>query len=353
MKDSKNIYQFLNQVDFDIEDYNCEELNNIEKKRLKKTFKKSIRNKTSLKEFGIAAAILILTVGILLRTPFGRYVYAAAESKILEISYSIGRIFNIERDIKPYINMINEIKKDKGIEVKLSEVIVDNDRLVFNTILNTTEPVEGVSFENVDLFINGKKIPNKLGISQKTGFVDDTKTLFYSLCSYGINRIDQMEDIEIKLVLRDLRYYIGELKDTEGVKSGKWEFEFNANGKELVLKTKSLPIDYTFTIDNQVYSLEELEYNPLRQTIKGKREIIGEYEYPLRIELQGYDNLNNRIIFFIDSSSPEGVVFEYQKNYGFLREWSDEITSITLTPFAMDYPEGKQIGKEFTIFLNK
>ena len=36
MKDSKNIYEYLNQMDFNIEDYNKEILNDIEKKELKK-----------------------------------------------------------------------------------------------------------------------------------------------------------------------------------------------------------------------------------------------------------------------------------------------------------------------------
>jgi hypothetical protein len=37
MKDSKSIYEILNNVKFDINDYSKEELNDMEKQNLKKT----------------------------------------------------------------------------------------------------------------------------------------------------------------------------------------------------------------------------------------------------------------------------------------------------------------------------
>ncbi len=38
MKESKNIYEFLNEIDLNIDDYEKEELSDIEKKNLKKNF---------------------------------------------------------------------------------------------------------------------------------------------------------------------------------------------------------------------------------------------------------------------------------------------------------------------------
>lgn len=284
------------------------------------------------------------------QTSLGKNVYATAQSKVSEISYSIGKALNIERNIEPYVNMVGKTKEDKGIEVKLDEVMIDKDRLNFNLIFNTMEPVDWASFKNMDVFINGKKM-NPMESGQNSAALDETNTVFSSLGYYKIEEIEQMEDIEIKLVLKDLEYYKGEL---EGVESGSWDFEFIANGKELALKTESLPIDYTFNIDNYIYKLDKLEYNPVRQTIKGKlEEIVGKYKPSPRIELRGYDNLDNRIIFFINSAGPEEVEFSYQRNYPFLEEWSDEITSITLAPFNMDSLDNKQVGEEFTIFLNK
>jgi len=71
--------------------------------------------------------------------------YAAAESKVLEISYSIGKALGIERNIEPYAKVVNQIVEDNGVEVKLTDVIVDKDELIFSTIVNTNKPVEGKS----------------------------------------------------------------------------------------------------------------------------------------------------------------------------------------------------------------
>lgn len=350
MKDSKNIYELLNQTDFNIEDYQKEELSDIENQNLKDNFRKNRKKRFNFKRFGTMAAALVITIGALSQTSFGKSVYAATQSKVSEISYSIGKALRIEKDIEPYSNVVGKIKEDKGIEVKLSEVIIDKDKFSFNTIFNTTKHVDRASFANTEIFINGEKVTNYLGSGENPGSLDDTNTLFYSLCHYDIEGIEQMEDIEIKLVLKDLEYYIRESKEEIG---GRWEFEFTANGKELAVNTKSLPLDYTFNIDNHTYKLKELEYNPVRQTIKGKREVLGEYKDSYLIQLRGHDNLNNEVIFFIKSASPDEVIFSYERNYPFLGDWSDEIKSITLTPFVMGYPENKQVGEEFTIFLNK
>ncbi len=53
--------------------------------------------------------------------------------------------------------MVNQVVEDNGIEVKLTDVIVDKDELIFSTIINTNKPVDGCDFD-YDIFINGKKL---------------------------------------------------------------------------------------------------------------------------------------------------------------------------------------------------
>lgn len=137
MKNSKSIYEILNDIDVNIEDYEKEGLNDMEKENLKRTFRKNIRRKFNFKRFAAIAAALILTIGVLGQTNLGRQVYAAAESKITEISYSIGKALGIERDIEPYANVVNQVVEDKGIAVKLTDVIIDKDELIFSGIVET------------------------------------------------------------------------------------------------------------------------------------------------------------------------------------------------------------------------
>ena len=108
MKGSKNVYELFNHMDIDLEDYDREVLNDMEKRSLRNDFKKNSKQRFSFKKFGTIAAIAVLTIGLLSQTNFGKNVYAAAESKVSEISYSIGEALGIKRNIEPYANVVNK-----------------------------------------------------------------------------------------------------------------------------------------------------------------------------------------------------------------------------------------------------
>ena len=118
-----------------------------------------------------------------------------------------------------------------------------------------------------------------------------------------------------------------------------------------------MPLDYSFNIDNTKYILEEFRYNPVNQNIYGKIEDKNKgFEYDIR--LKGEDNLGNKVVFYLSSSDGENLIFRYSNLYGDL---ADEITSINLTPYAVKFPEEsgrlnndwKEVGEEFTIYINK
>lgn len=352
MKDSKAIYELLNKVAFNIEDYEKEDLSDIEKQKLKKSFRKNTKKKFNVKRFGAIAAAIVLSVGVLSRTNFGKKAFAATQSKISEISYSIGKALNIEKNIEPYANVVNQVVENNGIGVKLSDVIIDKDELIFSTIVETNKPVDEFRF-NYDIFINGKKLIN-YGRTGSSGAIDDTNTLFYETYCCDVKGIDTKENVDIKIVLRDFNYSILNAEEEYGNIRGSWKFEFTANGKELIANSYQVPLDYSFKIDNQQCTLEEFRYNPVNQKIFGK--IKGESEDVYQIELRGYDNLDNKVIFFLNSKIGEDLIFRYENIHGDL---TDGLTSITLTPYAAKLPresgrmsnDYKQVGEEFTIYL--
>ncbi len=63
----------------------------------------------------------------------------------------------MKKNIEPYANVVNQVVEDNGIEVKLTDVIIDKDELIFSTIVNTNKAVDGCSLD-YDIFINGKKL---------------------------------------------------------------------------------------------------------------------------------------------------------------------------------------------------
>ncbi|SHJ35068.1 DUF4179 domain-containing protein [Lutispora thermophila] len=353
MKESNDIYNLLNQVNFNIEDYEKEELSDMEKQKLKNSFRRRNKRITKLKWAStIVAALVLVSVAAVNYTNFGGNVYAAAQSKISEISYSIGKALGIERNIETYTNIVGQFVEDKGIEVKLTDVVIDKDELIFCIVAHMNQPIDMFRFD-YDIFIDGKKIKN-FGVSGSAGPIDDSGTLFFATYAVDIKDIDTNKNVDIRIVLKDCNLYLA--GKTEQEIRGKWEFEFTANGDDLRKSTNVVPIDYSFNIDNTIYTLEELRYNPINQKIIGKIENISEEFYV--IELDGEDSLGNKVVFGLSSMDDKNIIFKYEKVYGNL---SDEITSITLTPYAAkqskesgrESNDYKQVGEKFTIFLNK
>ena len=120
----------------------------------------------------------------------------------------------------------------------------------------------------------------------------------------------------------------------------------------------TLPMDYPFNIGDLKYSFILIwEQTLLIQSLVLK----GNLCYPekqARLLRWGHDNLGNESYFSLTSVSGEDLVFKHRRSTGDL---SDEITSITLIPYAAKYPEQsgkmsddyKQVGEEFTVFFEE
>lgn len=352
MRESKGLYEALNDIGFNIEDYEKETLSEPEKKRMKKNFMRKRRAAYNFKKIGAIVAVFALVAAIFSQTNFSKSAYAATQSKLLEISYSIGNLLGIEGNIEPYTNEINKVVENNGIEIKLTEVIIDEDELYFATIVDTGTPMDMVHFD-FDIFVNGKRLETGAG-GGATTLVGDSDTLFSSYYSTKVMNADLTGDLNIKILLNSLNYY--ENKRTKTIK-GPWPLEFSANGKELRAETKKVPVEYTFYIGDEKYILEEFTYNPVKQRISGKLEVEGDGFSNVDFLLKGEDNLGGTVEFDGGSMSVEhGINFNRNRFFGDL---DPEITSIILAPYIREMPEGggrvnsewKQIGEPFTINL--
>lgn len=241
---------------------------------------------------------------------------------------------------------------------------MDKDEFVFSTITDTGTTLDGIDFE-YDIFINGKKLTIlPIGGGTFTKFRPlfmDTHTI-----EFKATDIDMEEDLDIKIVLRDMTSYIvGDSKEDiiENSIKGKWEFEFRANGRELTANTYLLPLDYSFNLGEQKYQLEEFRYNPVNQKIYGTSH--EEYDLSHFVKLMGYDNLGNKVEFGLRRyrHKEKEIVFKYASRYNEGNDLSDDAELITLAPYAVELSKEKginsnnykhfyeQVGEEFTINL--
>jgi hypothetical protein len=352
----KKIYELLNNVEIDLD--KIDDISEIEKERLKKNFKninkKSDRmNKKSNRiNKSIIVAGLALLIGISSQTNVGKQVYAAAKSKINDINYSINWFLGTDREIQPYSKVINQVVEDNGVKVKLTDVIVDKDELIISSLVELdNKDVDIVNFD-YNIYIDGKRI-DKYSSSGSFGKLDNMENIFYNLSIVDIEDVPLKDDINIDIIIKNIRTTIEEENTFKENKiKGNWEYRFNANASQLAEKTNNKVIKYSFKVDDTEFIIDELSLNPVSQKIYGH--IVGDDTLKHNLILKGFDNLGNEVEFYLSKSFEKELVFRYES---INKDLADNITSIELTPYASKFPEQngkvtndwKQVGQPFTI----
>lgn len=361
MKELNNIYEALNYLDFNIDDYDKEELNEIEKRKIKKQFRKSRRKLYNFRRMGSMVATIILLVGILSQTSFMKNVYSYAGYKLTELYYSIEKLLNSESDLEPYSIIVNEVMESDGIEIKLTEAIVDEEQVIIAAIVDIGDKTYIPNLLEHEIYFNGEKaIRSSTNIQMEA--INEDNTVFTYLFEFDIKNINISDKIDIRIVFRDMpfKHENGE----EGIISdGVWEFEFTSSGDNLMSDTRTIPFKYLLEFQNVKLVFEKISYNAINQKINGRYEGIDlndvdylNYIYATR--LIGEDNQGNRILFELDRISANKIEFKARRNYlgveaSMIFNEAEYIRLIpyierNLDPFGHDYQEA---GEEFTIYL--
>ena len=234
----ENIYDILNDSDINLKDYKKEEFNDIEKGKMKKNFRNSIKKKKNYKKSKIAATVAIgLMVGLFGTNP-GNQVLAS----INIIGFDIASRLGIESNLEEYKTVVDKAVTKNGITIQLNEVVLDgNELIVSSTIKNNEESIGDYGMRSFErIYINGKSVNGNAGGGFKK--IDDNtmeSTMRYTLDGNNISG-----DIEVKIKYKEVW-----LEDNKA-KNGPWVFEFKTNGDELVSDTQIVELNNKFTLDN-------------------------------------------------------------------------------------------------------
>lgn len=340
----KDIYDMLNDSDINLVDYGKEEFNDIEKGKIKSNFRKSIKKKRDYRKGTVAATLAIgLTLG-LFGTNTGNQVLATINIIGSDIATRLG----IESNLEDYKTVVDKSVTKDGITIKLNEVVLDGEVLIVSSTLKTQEFVDKGTSIHADetIYINGKNVT--LGGGGSVENIDG-----YTMESVMEHNLDTSElngDLDIEIVYKNV--FQGE----KVINKGPWKFEFKTNGDELQLDTQVVKLNNKFTLDNgDEVTIEEFTSNEVGQKINySKTGESNEYD----IKLGGEDDLGNKVEFYIRRSSADGGTLYIYNLDGLL---SSEAKTITLTPYAVEYPEEsgranndfKQVGEEFIIDISK
>lgn len=356
-----DIYNMLNEADINLEDYEKEDFNDIEKKKVKANFRRSIIKKKYCKRNVIASGVAVaLTV-----TLFGTNVGAQALTRALKIVgvEDVGSFMGIQKDLADYKTVINKAITNNGVTVQLNEVILDGDELTISSNVIYDKKLSEIYDEKqseVDeawhgfngISINGKGLNTGNGGGSRN--IDDYT--IQSVSTYDLGDIDVSGDLDIKLSCSPVKG-----NGVTNKKSDDWGFEFKTNGDKLKIDTKEVALNNKFTLENGTeYSFEKYTDNSMGQKIYASISNFKMDEIDCWC-LKGTDDLGNKVIFYASHSNKEKVLFKIDNINGNLNE---KATKLTLIPYTEEIPDGigegvkyevknKQVGEAFTIDLTQ
>lgn len=345
----QNIYDLLNEMDQQVEQYETENVTAEELKSWKKAFnKKRMQGQTKHagKQFRYVAACAVLLMGcIALRNP------VSARMSIL--TYHIQELMGNTKDLSDYSTAVNkEVTKD-GVTVSVGDVIIDEDCMYvaytvkdLNQYMSEDERM-GTSVDAM-VYVNGVRASfGSRGGMRPRKNTSDVDTYMMEL---DLNKNYLEKENHYKLVFTR---FDGKHSKRVGAVS------FVASGVELQKAMKTSEINHVVNLkDAGEITFVEYVANPVQQRINV---MFGEETANYDITLRGEDNLGRELQFYlaVKDGNQGKMVLYYLDNDTLLDNAKnmEGVTSFTVTPYAQKYPEksGKmdepieQIGEPFTI----
>ncbi|MBU5486259.1 DUF4179 domain-containing protein [Clostridium sp. MSJ-11] len=325
----KDIYEHFNEISLDLDLIEKEDINvdDITIGRIKNKFKNSI-NKKNNRKIKVLVASLALTMGICAVT-LNNSVLA---DKLPNIN--IGTFFsnfNYNGKFQDYAEVIGETKSDKGYEVTLDEIVMDDYSLMIIYTIKAEEKVEELINEEgaVSIYapdksikINNKEIRGAAGGNYR--IINDNTVQV--MMDYDVEKNDIPNNFSMDISFNKINNI-----------SGDWRFKFNASKNKIedTIKTYDINEKYTFEDDTGEeieLIVDKITFSSISTVITFKTDKEFEYYY---IDFIGEEKINHRgsslsrkelrlghkyeAIFKLDyvEEIPEKISIEYNKKDGY------------------------------------
>ncbi len=342
----KNIYDLLNEIETDLEEYPVTQLTKAEKdkilnneilkrKLLKEKKPMAKKNKTSRILTTAAATLIVATASL-------GSVSAFATTN--PFAHSIADMLGLNNNLESYSTAIDLAETKGGITAQLGEVVYDreNNKFIVSTSLTIEEGIvqpDTYWAPHQDLYINGQWMNTAKQGSQE--IVDENTVEFVTIFMLK----DKFEgDMDVNLRIAGAQVNSEQIKEH-------WSFEFATNGDELSANTSTYPIGVPVDVGNgESLVIETLTINPLSTSIFYSTENL---LFDNSFKVMGVDNLGNEIVFHSASIVEGGYGGELLTNNS---EYTltDEVNSFTLQVYANninpdDRGEFVAITEEFVV----
>lgn len=310
-------YTLLNNIEVDLSQYKIEEVDEVEKNRLMKNFKKANNKKTfwNKKKIGVAAA-LFLAINLGLN---GEQVLAAAQ----DFRNSIVSWLGIESSGEKYVEKIGETLNINGKEITLNEFFTDNSRIIIN--FNINEGVNDAYSKRLtlipDIYVNGKKVERSsdyVGVS--VGAADEKNTHSNVILEVNTEKLSVSNKEEVKLVFSSLAKDIGATNE-------ELTYSFSYDSSSYNKDSKVIDVEKAITSGENKLSINNVIVTPDRVVISGESKGFSLWE-----------NANN-IDCFYDVLDENNEVLPLKEEIGkgaYFYKGDRDISTLKIVPYSFD-----------------
>jgi len=322
-------YRLLNNVEVDFSQYEEENIDELEKKKMMKRFSKSNKKKMRNGNKTIIAVAVALFVVVSLGI-YGENVSAIVDS----IKHNVSSWLGVDKN---YSAEIGETIKESGIEVTLNEFFTDNDRVVLNLEINKKiQPlVDEYKYLIPDLYVNGEKIDINVGylgycIGETKGEgTEDRSSVIFETETKGLN-LTKKENI--KLVFSDLA-------KRNGIDEERFSYNFIYDIDNYKNDCKVVDVNKKITVNGNNLEVSKVIDSPDRIIIFGNQNGFTPWE----------NDINMKYFYEIVDQDDEKVGLKAAIGEGaFCYKAGKEITSLKVIPYTFEAidTKGTKIDEE-------
>lgn len=356
----KDIYKLFNQVKIEESEFNDmkEEVNIMEKERIKKNLNKRIRGERNLKRIKYTSTAAALGLACLL----GIGIASPAVAKNIPVLNSIIQMLNdgtggAHREYAKYSQMVDQGVTDKGITLTINEILADESKLLISYTIKSDEKIKNLELFGLSGFlkINSK---NFYGSGSSRGeYIDDYTYVASEETDIDLFNVPEKFNIDLKV------------RDISGIK-GKWNFAFSVSKEEIAKNTTIFKPNKNLDFPDSVVKVDKVTFSPIGTYIslsvnykeksrKADPSSIFEYGYWIAYDDKGVE----LIPIGIGAGSSSGENFHSEMSYTNIKDIPKYLTILPLkitpsggggvsidengkeTPITIETKEPKEISK--------
>ncbi|EJR60027.1 hypothetical protein IIO_03386 [Bacillus cereus VD115] len=328
----KDIYELLNDIDIDEKELEEIETSEIEKEKVKRNVKQSIRTKKKMKTWkkGIAAASILVglsvaTLGIGFPTYAGglpivgdifRFLDNGRTGLYENYKADVEKTAELHYNYKQYAIVLNMIKESNGIKITINDAIFDGKTVSINYSIESNRDL-GKNPSTLD-FLTIKGAGAQSGSNKITKVADRKYTGLIKTSSDLVSSKETTVNIEWSIKSIDIL-------ETEETIKGDWNFNINLRG----IENKEQLIRGSTEKDGVKVNMERMEITPMSFILYYNQEISQEIRGVwdgVDIDLEVRDDLGNQYSGEGNGGSAEDSYnFNWSKTFQQLNENANKL----------------------------